>query len=369
MTHQETGTASGVANGAPGVVALCSTSERAEATAAAIARRHPDSLVVHAPHPDEPAADAPYVVRADGIAADLLDAIADVPDDADVAVHQVVARYLMRHRRRWDIGEPSPGISSIYLTRAKTGLSTADYHRWWEREHGPKAVRRHMGMWDYEQLSVTRTVRGAAIDGIAVVQWPRPEELASRFTDGPIGTDIIREDAGTFTDLGRLTRCLMDERILIDHPLPVGGSMVVADARHLDVDVPAAVLWDRIADFAAVLDWWPDGLATCTVGSEIGIGATRALTRVGDAAGEPVIERLIEFRPEERMLQLTIDEGLRSGIREYTCRYEVREIDDGRCRLDWYPKAVVDTVAVDTLIAMIDGCWAQIASGLPTGLA
>ncbi len=366
MTQRNTtNPAASVANGAPGVVALCSTAGRAEAITASIAAFSPDSLVVHAPHPDEPAADAPWVVRATGVVADLLDAITDV---ADVAVHQVAARYLLRHRRRWGLGEPSPGISSMYLTRAKAGLSADDYHRWWEREHGPKAVRRHMGMWDYEQLSVTRTLRGEPIDGIAVVQWPRPEELAARFTDGPIGTDIIREDAGTFTDLERLTRFLMDERIVVDHPPPAGGPTAATDARHLEVRVPADVLWTRLADFGAILEWWPSGLATCTVASEIGIGATRVLTRTAAAPGEQIVERLIEFRPAERMLQLTIDEGLPSGIREYTCRYEVREIDAGRCRLDWYPKAVVDTEAMDTLIAMIDGGWAQVVSGLPTGL-
>lgn len=368
MTQQEPGRAqhTSAASGTPGIVAICSTPERAQAIAARVAARHPQSLVVHAPHQDDPAIDTPCVVRATGDIADLLDAITD---DADIAVHQVAARYLMRHFRSWDIGERSPGVSSIYLTRTKAGLSTDDYHRWWEREHGPKAVRRHMGMWDYEQLSVTRTVRGEAIDGIAVVQWPRPEELATRFTDGPIGTDIIRGDAATFTDLGRLTRFLMDERILVDHPLPVGGTLVVADARHLEVDVPAAALWERLADFGAILDWWPSGLATCTVASEIGIGATRVLTRVGAAPAGRIVERLIELRPAERMLQLSIDEGLPPGIHDYTCRYEVREVDADRCRLDWYPKAVIDADAMDALVAMIDGGWAQISAGLPDGLA
>ena len=115
--------------------------------------------------------------------------------------------------------------------------------------------------------------------------------------------------------------------------------MEITDARHLDLERPAEVLWDLVGRFDAILDWWPAGFVACDVSSEVGIGTTRTLTRQD---GSRVVERLIEYRPDERMLQLTIDEGLPPAIRSYTCRYEVRPVGDSRCRLDWYPRALVD---------------------------
>ena len=124
---------------------------------------------------------------------------------------------------------------------------------------------------------------------------------------------------------------------------------------------PAEVLWDLVGRFDAILDWWPAGFVACDVSSEVGIGTTRTLTRQD---GSRVVERLIEYRPDERMLQLTIDEGLPPAIRSYTCRYEVRPVGDSRCRLDWYPRALVDASEVRLFDALVDRGWPMVAEGL-----
>jgi hypothetical protein len=343
------------ANGRPGAAALCSSPEQADAVAASVAAERPESLVVH--HGMESGLS---LVRATG---DVDALLAAMDRGADVALYETASRQLLRHRRTWDLNTPSPGLSSIYITRARAGMSADDYHRYWEREHGPRALDHHMGMWDYNQVSVLRTVRGDVVQGIAVVQWPRREELAERFTDGSIGTSIIRHDAAQFTDLGVLTSQPMHEQIVVDLPLPASGTVVITDARHLDIVRSADEVWARLGRFEAMLEWWPPSFTACLTTSSSGVGTTRTLTR---ADGTTVIERLLDYRPDERMLRLSIDEGLPPEIHSYTCRYEVRPVTDATCRLDWYPRAVVDVAAVGLFGAIVDRGWPMVASGLST---
>jgi len=341
------------ANGEPGAVAICSSIRAADAMATRVAETAPSALAVH--HPLDV---GPSVVRATGEPGVLLAAMAE---GADLGLHETASRPLLRHRRTWELGATSPGVTSLYRTRTRDGLSPDDYHRWWEREHGPRAVHHHIGMWDYTQVSVVRTLQGEPIDGVAVVQWPRRDELEQRFTDGPAGTAVIREDASRFTDLARLDHHLASERILVDLPLPGTGTVHLADGRHLTLDRSADAVWEQLGRFDRILDWWPGGFGACESSSRPGIGATRTLVRDD---GTTVVERLVHHRPEERMLQLVIDEGLPPGIDRYTCRYEVRPLEGGRCRLDWYPRAVVDAGAVELFGQIVDRGWSSVSGGL-----
>jgi hypothetical protein len=221
-------------------------------------------------------------------------------------------------------------------------------------------------MWDYTQVSVTETLRGDEVDGVAVTEWPLPEELAERFTDGPAGSMVIRADAESFTDLTVLERHLMDERVLVDLPWPAGEPVVITDARHVEFDRPAEVAWGVVGDFGGILDWWPGGFTACATGSEPGTGMTRTLTREDRGT---VVERLLLYRPDERMLQLSVDEGMPTAIGSYTCRYEVRPIDERRSRLDWYPRAIVPPDGVDVFGAVVDRGWTMVSEGLRAAIA
>jgi hypothetical protein len=346
------------ANGEPGAVAICSSHEAAMAAAEAAAPTAPTSLAVHLGLEK-----AIGVVRATGDADALAEAMAP---SADVGLHRTASRRLIRHRRTWGLGEPTPGITLLYFTRARPGLSSDDYHRQWERSHGPKALRHHLGMWDYTQVSATQALHGAGVDGFAVTLWARPEELADRFTDGPTGTAVIQEDARQFTDLADLERHLMDERVLVEAPWVTPGSVVITDARELELDCPADVVWDLVGRFGAIDDWWPAGPRGVTTTSELGVGMARTLTLPD---GTRAVERLFDLRPEERMLQLAIDEGLPPGVEGYTSRYEVRALGDDRCRLDWFPRATVDAAAVDVFGGLVDRGWAMVAEGVRAAVA
>jgi hypothetical protein len=216
-------------------------------------------------------------------------------------------------------------------------------------------------MADYTQIFVTGTTRGEAIDGITVTQWPRAEDLADRFTDGAVGDHVIHHDAAQFVDLERLSRHTMQERLLIESPWPTSGVVHVTDARSHAFEVPADDLWSILGRFDGILDWWPGGFTACAVSSELRIGMTRSLTR---SDGSVVVERLLDYRPDERMLNLVIDSGLPPAILAYTCRYEVRPIDSERCRLDWYPCATVQADGVEVFDRVVDRGWSMVVDGL-----
>ena len=346
------------ANVAYGIVAICSTHAKAQAAADAAMTHAPESVALYLGGPN-----GPSLLHALGDAHVLA---ATVDDYADVALHQVATRRLRRLRRTWKLGTPTPGTTRVYLIQAQQGLSADDFNRYWEREHAPRALRHHLGMADYTQIFVTSTKRGAHLNGITLTQWPQAEDLAERFTDGGIGDQVIHHDAAQFVDLELLSRHTMQERVLIEPPWPASGGVHVSDARSHEFTAPSRAVWDILGRFNGILDWWPGGFTACAVSSGLRIGMTRSLTR---ADGTTVVERLLDYRPEERMLVLTIDTGLPEAILAYTCRYEVRPVDEGRCRLDWYPGATVLAGSVDVFERIVDRGWPMVVDGLTRALA
>lgn len=347
------------ANGEPGAAALCSTPAAARAAAAAARACDPTVLTLHLGVDG-----AACAVLATGDADALVAALAP---HADVALHRTATRRLLRHRRTWEPGEPTPGITQLYLTRRRDGLCADDYHRYWEREHGPRALRHHLGMWDYAQVSVVGTERGEPVDGLAVTQWATVADLEQRFTDGPVGDAVIRHDAGRFTHLGALARHRTVEHVLVDAPWPPEGTVEVTHYRRQAFDRSADEVWAVVGDFAGILGWWPPGwFAECRTQSAPGPGMTRTMVR---ADGSTVVERLLEHRPDERMMQLTVDVGMPPSIGSYTCRYEVRPAEGGGCHLDWYPRAVVTPEGVAAFGAVVDRGWTMVAGGLLGALA
>jgi hypothetical protein len=346
------------ANGERGVAAFFTTHDAAHAAARAAAQTEPTSLLLYLGANTDLA-----VVIATGDPAALT---VSMRTAADPEIHRTATRSFRRHRRTWPIGDATPGVTQLYVSQRRPGLSQDDYHRHWEREHGPRALRHHMGMWDYAQVSVVDTITGHAIDGITVTQWPNLDELALRSTDDAVGRGVIQQDAGNFTDLATLERNLMTEHILIERPWPVTGSVNITDARHLEFDVPADAVWAVLGQFGALDSWWPAPFAGIEATSELGVGMTRTMTRLD---GSLLIERLFDYRPDERMFHLAIDAGLPNAIENYTCRYEVRPLTETSCRLDWFPRGRVRADSLDTFGAVVDRGWPMVAEGLTAAVS
>ncbi len=350
--------ASALATGQPGMVAHCSSRAAAHRIADAVLASATTGLAVYHDVDSDHA-----LVRATGSTEALA---AAMHDGADLGLYDTAERRWMSHRYTWEPPLATPGITVVDFTRARSGLSPSDYHRAWEREHGPRVLAHHLGMWDYTQASVTRTRHGAAIDAMAFTGWARPEDLSDRYTDGPVGAALIAADATRFTDMSTLERHTMIEHIWVEaRPTPT-GPVVVTDYRQVELDASVELAWSVLGRFGALLDWWPGGFVDCACNSADGIGMTRTLTR---ADGSLVVERLIDYRPNEHMLQLVIDEGLPPVVQNYTCRYELRPVGPDRCRLDWYPRAVVDADAVGVVAAIVDRGWPLVHTGLTAAVA
>jgi len=281
---------------------------------------------------NDPIGDGPgAVLRAVGDVAALLTSLAPA---ADLGLAATASRHLRRHRRIWPTGDPTPGVGTVFFCHSRHDLEPAEFHRRWTTSHGPLALRHHMGMWDYDQVSLLE-VRGGplleGVEGIAVVQWPTGADLAHRFFDGPEGAAAIRADAESFTDLESTARYLMTETVLVDvDPPTAAGPCWLTDHRSVHFDTSPDDVWGLV--------------------------------------GGIVTENVRDQRHDERMLELEIIEGLPAAVVRYRCRYEVRTDGDG-CRLDWQPTALVDLGGEAAFGALVDREWTSVRDGLAAALA
>lgn len=372
-----------------GVVAVCADPEAALVAARAVADAGiAERLAVHVP---KPGVEAASVVRAvgdqDALLTALGEALTAAGADGDMTLARTASRWFRRHRRIWEPGTATPGVGTVYWCRRRPELSPAEYHHAWTTSHGPLALEHHMGMWDYDQVSITGVVSasgavGAAfgdVDGVAVVQWPADEDLADRFFDGPEGAEAIRADASSFTDLAHTDRHLMTEIVLVEpDPATATHARWITDHRSHEFDRPVTDVWSVVGAWGDICDWWPSGLVSCETALEPGGTALepgrtalepgRRVRRLTTADGRVITEALRHHRPDEAMFELEIVAGRPAGIEHYRCRYEVRPTDTG-CRLDWQPSAIVSPGADATFAAVVDAGWRQVRDGLVAAVA
>ena len=135
-----------------------------------------------------------------------------VTDDAGVVADTTAAgRYVVAARvmkaRTGPIAER--GVIGLYpmVGRAELGHVGSDAH--WRDIHAPLALRHHVGMSHYTQLSVVHTIGGFPYDGFALCGFDSPEDLRDRFFDGPEGRKVITADVASFADTTRSPRRLI----------------------------------------------------------------------------------------------------------------------------------------------------------------
>jgi uncharacterized protein (TIGR02118 family) len=134
-------------------------------------------------------------------ATDDLDALLDA---GDVGAW-VVCRRTIKPRS----GAGLPGVIALYPMVRHPGLSHAEADRYWRDRHAPLALRHHVGMSYYTQLSVVHRLHGPEWDGFALCGFDSLEDLRERFFDGPEGRVAIREDVARFADGARSPRRLI----------------------------------------------------------------------------------------------------------------------------------------------------------------
>jgi len=216
-------------NGDAGWLGWCSTVDGARTAAAAAQELGASGVVVHAGDPAS-------VVRVHGLEHDQ-----GWAQTCDVGFYRTATRHVLRHVRTWPVGDVTPGVTMLFSIHRRPGMGVDDFHAWWEQSHAPIALRHHVGMWDYAQVSVVHTVHGEPWDGFAVTQWPTLDDLMHRFSSGPEGTAALRDDAAQFTDPTTLQRALMDETVVVDTPWPSAGHVPVGAARSAPCAVGGSV--------------------------------------------------------------------------------------------------------------------------------
>lgn len=96
----------------------------------------------------------------------------------------------------------------------------------------------------------------------------------------------------------------------------------------LPLPLPAAGVWQRIGDFAALADWHPGVLSSPLT------SGTPAVRRVTLADGTCLLERLIHQDDAARTYSYTLAGGP-LPVRDYRATLRVRETGAFDCRIEW----------------------------------
>ena len=340
--------------GHAGVAAVGLDAERALAVGYdVVASGAAETVVVHTAE-----SGGPYrsLVRATGRVDELSDMLAAI---GEVGLYRSATRDCRRHRVTWPDGQATPGVGMIFGVRRSADQTPSGFHAHWADVHQPLALRHHLGMWDYRQVSLVEplTDGSADYDGFAIVQFPTEADMRSRFFDSDEGKRVIREDAARFTDGTASDLVVMGEHVLLDDE-PRPGPVWVTAHHQVELPAPADAVWGLVGNFGGILDWWPAGLVDCRLDA----GGSRRIIMRDD--GSTIVEALDDLRPDDHMLVLSVVEGFPSAIEHYRCRYEIRSTGEDTCRVDWQPTALVEGTAVAVFDAIVESGWSQVTAGL-----
>jgi hypothetical protein len=99
-----------------------------------------------------------------------------------------------------------------------------------------------------------------------------------------------------------------------------------------EFDAPASMVWQLLMDWAAIVDWMPDGYVQSLRMEGQGLGAIRHLVTL---KGVQLSERLDEVDEESGVLALSMLDPLPWGLLSYRARGKLDSISDRRSRLAW----------------------------------
>lgn len=99
-----------------------------------------------------------------------------------------------------------------------------------------------------------------------------------------------------------------------------------------DFDAPASRVWDLLIDWAAIVDWMPDGYIQSMRMEGQGLGAIRHLVTL---KGAHLSERLDVMDETTGVLELSLVGPLPWGLLSYRARGKLDNISTTRSRLTW----------------------------------
>jgi uncharacterized protein (TIGR02118 family) len=128
-------------------------------------------------------------------ARDLLHAVA-----RRVEVWRVDPRSVITAERVGPDGAAAPGVKMVSFMRRADSMSHEQFVRHWTENHTPLARRHHIGLWNYTQNVVRRTLTpgGDAIDGVAELHFRTRDDFEDKFFDSDEGRAVILADVKRF---------------------------------------------------------------------------------------------------------------------------------------------------------------------------
>src|SRR4051812_29525158 len=103
----------------------------------------------------------------------------------EVKVWRVDTRCPVQFDESFADGQDIPGIKLVSFMRRAEGLTHEQFVRHWNENHGPLAVKHHIGLWNYRQNAVRRayTPGGADVDGVAELHFRSRADFDTKFFD------------------------------------------------------------------------------------------------------------------------------------------------------------------------------------------
>ncbi len=144
----------------------------------------------------------------------LVRAVTDRPGLLDPAAS--IGRYVVCVRPmkvRPDGVHPASGVIQINAMVNSPSLTPDDADMHWRDVHAPLALKHHVGMSQYTQLSVVQRTDGPAYRGFALCEFDSIDDLREKFFDGPEGERVILADIASFADRERSPRRLLARRL------------------------------------------------------------------------------------------------------------------------------------------------------------
>jgi hypothetical protein len=99
-----------------------------------------------------------------------------------------------------------------------------------------------------------------------------------------------------------------------------------------EFNAPASAVWELLMDWAAIVDWMPDGYVQSLRMEGQGVGAIRHLLT---GQGAEIAERLDYADESSGVLELSLLEPLPWGLLSYRARGKLDSLSDHKSRLTW----------------------------------
>ena len=114
------------------------------------------------------------------------------------------------------------GVVMVSAMHRAADITHEQFDHHWRERHAPLALRHHPGMAAYQQNVVEQvlTQNTPAWDGVAVLYFDSPDDLANRLYNDEEGQRVIMQDVARFVDLERSSTVLMADASTTQVPEP-----------------------------------------------------------------------------------------------------------------------------------------------------